>query len=118
MLAFMEDKKVIVKRYSSTLGEYNRPTKELGTVGTYPCFVAESSSNTAQKQPQKESTTELTCYIGSDEEPDVQVGDILYIYEVDEYEEIIQSTEFKALADKPYKKRTHVAVPLLSIEEV
>lgn len=118
MLAFMEDKKVIVKRYISLLGEYNRPVKELNTVGTYPCFVAEDSSNTAQKQPQKENTTELTLYIGTDEEPDVRVGDILLIYELDEYEEIIQSTEFKALADKPYKKRTHVAVPLLSVEEV
>jgi hypothetical protein len=118
MLAFMEDKKVIVKRYSETLGEYNRPVKTLDIVGTYPCFVAEDSSNTAQKLAQKENTTELTLYIGSDEEPEVRVGDILYIYEVDEYEEIIQSTEFKALADKPYKKRTHVAVPLLSVEEV
>ena len=118
MLEFMQDKKVIVKRYSSTLGEYNRPIKKLEEIGTYPCFVAENSSNTAQKQPQKENTTELTLYIGADEEPDVRVGDILYIYEVDEYEEIIKSTEFKALADKPYKKRTHVAVPLLSVEEV
>ena len=118
MLAFMEDKKVIVKRYSSTLGEYNRPVKELSTVGTYKCHVAENSSNTAQKQPQKENTTELTLYIGSDEDPDVRVGDILYIYEVDEYGNHVESTEFKALADKPYKKRTHVAVPLLSIEEV
>ena len=118
MLASMEDKIVIVKRYSSTLGEYNRPKKELNTVGTYPCHVADDSSNTAQKQPQKENTTELTVYIASDEEPDVQVGDILYTYEVDEYGEKIQSTEFKALADKPYKKRTLIAVPLLSVEEV
>ena len=80
--------------------------------------MAEQSSNTAQKQPQKENTTELTVYIASDAEPDVQVGDILYTYEVDEYGEKIQSTEFKALADKPYKKRTLIAVPLLSVEEV
>ena len=118
MLEFMQNKKVIVKRYTTTLGEYNRPIKELLEADTYPCFVAEDSSNTAQKQPQKENTTELTLYIGADEEPDVRVGDILFIYEVNEYEEIIQSTELKALADKPYKKRTHVAVPLLSIEEV
>jgi len=116
MLAFMEDKKVLVKRYSSTLGEYNRPVKELNTVGTYLCHVAESSSNTAQKQPQKENTTDLTLYV--DPEADIVMGDILYIYEVDEYEEIIQSTELKALADKPYKKRSHLAVPLVSAEEV
>ena len=116
MLAFMEDKKVIVKRYSSTLGEYNRPKKSLAVVGTYMCHTAENSSNTAQLQPQKENTTELTLY--TDPEADIVVGDILYIYELNEYEEIIQSTEFKALADKPYKKRTHLAVPLLSVEEV
>ena len=116
MLEFMQDKKVIVKRYASTLGEYNRPKKVLNTVGTYLCYTAETSSNTAQKQPQKETTTELTLYI--EPEADIVKGDILYIYEIDEYEELIQSTEFKALADKPYKKRTHLAVPLLSVEEV
>lgn len=116
MLAFMEDKKVIVKRYSSTLGEYNRPKQELNTVGTYPCHTAEDSSNTAQREPQKETTTDLTLY--TEPEADIQKGDILYIYEIDEYEKIIQSTEFKALADKPYKKRTLLAVPLVSIEEV
>ena len=116
MLALMEDKKVIVKRYSSTLGEYNRPVKELGTVGTYFCHVAEDDSTTAQKLAQKENTTDLTLY--TDPEADIKKGDTLYIYEIDEYEEIIQSTELKALADKPYKKRTHLAVPLVSTEEV
>ena len=116
MLAFMEDKKVVVKRYSSTLGEYNRPKKELETVGTYPCHVAEGSSSTAQKQPQKETTTDLTLY--TDPEAQILKGDILYIYEIDEYDNIIQSTELKALADKPYKKRTHLAVPLVNTEEV
>lgn len=28
-MQFLYDKKVIVKRYSSTIGEYNRPNKEL-----------------------------------------------------------------------------------------
>lgn len=116
MLEFMQDKKVIVKRYTSTLGEYNRPIKELVEAGTYLCFTAEDSSNTAQKQPQKENTTELTLY--TDPEAEIVKGDILYIYELDEYENIIRSTELKALADKPYKKRTHLAVPLLSVEEV
>lgn len=116
MLEFKQDKKVVVKRYSSILGEYNRPTKELGEIGTYYCFTAETSSNTAQKQPQKETTTELTLY--TEPEADVKKGDILYIYEIDEYEDILENTEFKALADKPYKKRTHLAVPLLSVEEV
>ncbi len=116
MLVFLEDKKVLVKRYSKTLGEYNRPVKELNSVGTYPCHVAEGSSSTAQKQPQKENTTDLTLY--TDPEADIVTGDILYIYEVDEYGDIIESTELKALADKPYKKRTHLAVPLISAEEV
>ena len=116
MLAFIEDKKVIVKRYSSTLGEYNRPQKTLVEVGTYLCHTAENSSNTAQLQPQKKTTTELTLY--TEPEADIKKGDILYIYELDEFEEINFSTEFKALADKPYKKRTHLAVPLLSEEEV
>jgi len=116
MLAFMQDKKVTVKRYSSALGEYNRPQKSLLTVGTYPCHTAENSSTTAQKQAQKENTTDITLY--ADPEADILVGDILYIYELDEYGEIIPSTELKALADKPYKKRTHVKVSLLSVEEV
>jgi hypothetical protein len=116
MLAFMEDKVVLVKRYSSALGAYNRPIKELTLVGTYPCHVAEGSSSTAQKQPQKENTTDLTLYV--DPDADIVTGDVLYIYFVDEYGDIIQSTELKALADKPYKKRTHLAVPLVSAEEV
>ena len=116
MLEFMQDKKVIVKRYSAELGEYNRPKKELKEVGTYNCFTAENSSNTAQKQPQKETTTELTLY--TDPTAWIVKGDILYIYELDEYEKIIEATELKALADKPYKKRTFLSVPLLSVEEV
>lgn len=116
MLAFMKDKKVIVKRYSSTLGEYNRPVKELTAVGTYDCFVAENSSTTTQKQPQKENTTNLTLYV--DPESEIVTGDVLYIYFVDEYGEIIQNTELRALADKPYRKRSHLAVPLISAEEV
>lgn len=116
MLQFLENKKVIIKRYSTSLGEYNRPKRDLTLVGTYFCHVAETSSNTSQLQPQKKTTTELTLYL--DPNVDVKMGDVLYIYEIDEYEEIIRSTEFKALADKPYKKRTHLAVPLLSEEEI
>lgn len=116
MLELLVDKKVIVKRYSTELGEYNRPQKALTEVGRYSCHTAETSSNTAQKQPQKETTTELTLY--TEPEADIKSGDILYIYEVDEYENILPSSELKALADKPYKKRTHLAVPLLSAEEV
>lgn len=116
MLEFMQDKKAIVKRYSSTLGEYNRPQKTLSEVGTYPCHIAEDSSSTAQKQPQKNNTTDLTLYV--DPEADIAKGDVIYIYDIDEYDEIIESTGFKALADKPYKKRTHLEVPLVSEEEV
>lgn len=116
MLSFMEDKKVIVKRYSSRLGELNRPIKTLDEVGTYMCHVSESSSNTSQKQPQKETITDLTLFV--EPEADIKKGDTLYIYETDEYDNIILSTELKALADKPYKKRTILAVPLVSTEEV
>jgi hypothetical protein len=116
MLDFLLNKKVIVKRYSNVLGQYNRPQTELIETGTYPCFVSETSSNTAQKQPQKETTTDLTLY--TDVEADILMGDVLYIYETDEYGNIIQSSELKALADKPYKKRTHLSVSLLSVEEV
>ena len=116
MLSFVEDRKVIVKRYSSVLGEYNRPTKTLREVGSYLCHVSHDTSSTAQKQPQKELTTDLTLFVDTD--ADIREGDILYIYELDEYEDIILSTEHKALADKPYKKRTILAVPLVSTEEV
>ena len=116
MLASVQDKKVIVKRYTTSLGEYNRPQTVITEVGTYMCHTSETSSNTAQLQPQKKNTTDLTLYTEPDAE--IQKGDVLYIYEIDEYEEIIQSTELKAIADKPYKKRTHLAIPLLSAEEV
>lgn len=115
-MQFLYDKKVIVKRYASTLGEYNRPSKELKTVGTYECHTAEDSSNTAQLQPQKKNITDLDLYTAP--EVDIVAGDILYIYEVDEYNNPVMSTELKAIADKPYKKRTQLKVPLLSEEEV
>jgi hypothetical protein len=115
MLEFMEDKKVIVKRYSSSLGEYNRPQKTAIEIGTYLCHIAGHSSNTAQLQPQKLVTTDINVYVVP--EADIQKGDILYIYEIDEFENILPNTEFKAIADRPYKKRTFLSVPLLSEEE-
>lgn len=54
MVTFLFDKIVEVKRYSKTLGEYNRPKQELVLVGTYDCHVTDGSSNTSQLQPQKE----------------------------------------------------------------
>lgn len=115
-MQFLYDKKVIVKRISSKLGEYNRPVKEPVEIGTYECHVAEDNTNTAQLQPQKKNTTDLRLY--TDPDVDIVRGDVLFIYELDEYEQIMPSTEFKAIADKPYKKRTHLKVPLLSEEEV
>ena len=115
-MQFLYDKQVVVKRYSSTLGEFNRPNKTLVEVGTYECHTAESSTTTAQLQPQKKNTTDLTLY--TDPEALIKRGDILYIYELDEYDKPIMSTEFKAIADKPYKKRTQLIVSLLSEEEV
>lgn len=100
-MQFLYDKQVVVKRYSSTLGEFNRPNKTLVEVGTYECHTAESSTTTAQLQPQKKNTTDLTLY--TDPEAPIKRGDILYIYELDEYGKPIMSTEFKAIADKPYK---------------
>lgn len=116
MLEFMLDKRVIVKRYSSKLGEYNRPNKKLEEVGSYPCHTSESTTTTAQLQPQKENTTDLNLYVEPD--ADIQLGDILYIYDLDEYGEIIESSEYKAKADKPYKKRTALKVPLIGLQEV
>ncbi|GKH50359.1 hypothetical protein CE91St46_14700 [Eubacteriales bacterium] len=116
MLEFMLDKRVIVKRFSSELGEYNRPKKKPEEIGSYLCHISESNSNTAQKVPQKEATTDLNLYTEPD--ADIKLGDILYIYELDEYDEIIPSSEYKALADKPYKKRTALTVPLVGTKEV
>ena len=107
-MQFLYDKQVVVKRYSSTLGEFNRPNKTLVEVGTYECHTAESSTTTAQLQPQKKNTTDLTLY--TDPEAPIKRGD--------EYDKPIMSTEFKAIADKPYKKRTQLIVSLLSEEEV
>ena len=116
MLEFMLDKRVIVKRFSSELGESNRPKKKPEEIGSYLCHISESNSNTAQKVPQKEATTDLNLYTEPD--ADIKLGDILYIYELDEYDEIIPSSEYKALADKPYKKRTALTVPLVGTKEV
>ena len=51
MLDFMKDKKAVVKRYVTTLGEYNRPIKTLTTVGSFMCHVSQDNSSTAQKAP-------------------------------------------------------------------
>ena len=115
-MQFMYNKLVIVKRYSSTLGAYNRPQKGLSEVGRYDCFTAETSSNVAQRQPQKVNTEDLTLYTYP--EADIKLGDVLYIYELDEYDKLIPESEYRALADKPYKKRTQLKVPLLRNEEV
>lgn len=112
----MYDKIVTVKRYITTLGEYNRPKKTIETVGEFPCHISESSTSTAQQQVQKETTTQLNLY--TEPEAPIQKGDVLYIYEMDEYDKPILSSEFKALADQPYKKRTQLKVSLLSDEEV
>ena len=45
-MQFLYDKQVVVKRYSSTLGEFNRPNKTLVEVGTYECHTAETVSYT------------------------------------------------------------------------
>ena len=58
--------------------------KTLVEVGTYECHTAESSTTTAQLQPQKKNTTDLTLY--TDPEAPIKRGDILYIYELDEYD--------------------------------
>ena len=115
-MQFMYDKLVIVKRYSSTLGEYNRPKNVLAEVGRYACFTANNSTNVAQKQPQKVNTEEMDLYTFP--EADIKLGDVLYIYDKNEYEDIIPESEYRALADKPYKKRTQLKVPLLREEEV
>ena len=115
-MQFMYNKLVIVKRYSHTLGEYNRPQKALAEVGRYECFTAETSSNVSQKQPQKVNTEDINLYTYP--EADIKLGDVLYIYEMDEQDKIIPESEYRALADKPYKKRTQLKVPLLRNEEV
>lgn len=113
---FYYDKKVIVKRYSSTLGQYNRPENKLETVESYPCTFMNTQNSTNQLQPQKTNYTGVTLY--TDPEANIKLGDILYVYDVDEYGAIILSSEYIAAADKPYKKRTHLEVPLTYEEEV
>lgn len=116
MFTFLFDKVVEVKRYSQTLGEFNRPKQELTSVGTYECHISEGSSNSSQLQPQKKNTTEGTLY--TEPEADIHKGDILYVYEVDEYGNAIEESCYKYIADKPYKKRTKLQIPLLAEAEV
>lgn len=113
---FYYDKKVIVKRYSSVLGEYNRPQSTLSVVGSYDCAYMNTQNSTNQLQPQKTNYTGVTLYV--DPDADIRLGDILYIYELDEYGDIVLATEYIATADKPYKKRTHLEIPLTYEEEV
>ena len=113
---FYYDKKCFVKRYSSTLGEYNRPRNKLTDVGCYECTYMNTSNSTSQLEPQKDNYTGVTLYV--EPEADIKLGDVLYIYELDEYGNIILSSEYVAVADKPYKKRTHVEIPLTYDEEV
>ena len=115
-MQFMYDKLVIVKRYSSTLGEYNRPQQALIEIGRYDCFTAEMGTNVSQRQPQKVNTEDINLYTYP--EADIKLGDVLYIYELDEYGTPIPESEYRALADKPYKKRTQLKVSLLRNEEV
>ncbi len=42
----------------------------------------------------------------------------MYIYDVNEYDAIVLSSEYIMVADRPYKKRTHLEVPLKVDEEV
>lgn len=113
---FFYDKKCIVRRYSSTLGEYNRPVNKLSDVGTFECAIMQSQNTTAQLQPQKSNATGFSLYV--DPECDIRLGDIVCIYDLDEYEQIILSSEYKAVADKPYRKRTHLEIPLNAEEEL
>ena len=113
---FFFDKKVTVKRYSDELGLYNRPTQSLTEIATYKCTFSASTDNTNQLQPQKETRTEGTLY--TDRDADIKLGDILYIYDMDEYDNPIMNTEYKVIADKPYKKRTHLETPYRVDEEV
>lgn len=116
MITFLYDKIVEVKRKTEVLGEYNRPKKEFNTVSTYDCHTTERNTNTSQQMIQKSNSTELDLYT----EPEAQIhkGDVLFIFEKDEYGKKIESSVYKAIADKPYKKRTHLRVHLLSDEEV
>ena len=116
MITFLFDKIVVVKRKQETLGEYNRPQKEFITVGEWECHTAEGLTNTTQMAAQKQNSTELDLYTYP--EAQIHTGDVLFIYEKDEYGNKIEDSEFKAIADKPYKKRTHLQVNLLSEAEV
>ena len=113
---FYFDKLVVVKRYSETLGAYNRPTHTLTKVGEYKCTFSAAEDNTNQLQPQKENRTRGTLY--TDRDVDIRLGDILYIYDLDEYDLPILTTEYKVIADKPYKKRTHLETSFMVDEEV
>ncbi len=117
MFTFLFDKIVEVKRHGSKmLGEYNRPKQGFVLVGTYDCHITDGSSNTSQLLPQKKNATDGNLYTLP--EADIQTGDILYVYEKDEYDKKVESTVFKTIADKPYKKRTKLIVPLLAESEV
>ncbi len=116
MFKYGYDKKVVVKRYSNGgLGKYNRPIKDTNIISEYECKVAQHSSSTSQLLPQKKNSTAFTLYTSP--QANIVEGDILYIYELDEKRNIIPETETKAIADKPYKKRTQLIVGLKSDKE-
>lgn len=47
---FYYDKKCIVKRYSSTLGQYNRPVNTLADVGSYECALMMTKDSNSTKK--------------------------------------------------------------------
>ena len=115
-MTFLFDKHVDVYRHTTVLGAYNRPTTSLNLQGSYECHISQSSNNTAQLQPQKQNTTNMNLY--TDPTADIKMGDVLKVYEVDEYGDAIEATCIKYIADRPYKKRTKLITPLLAQEEV
>ncbi|AVM69707.1 hypothetical protein C3V36_10925 [Lachnospiraceae bacterium oral taxon 500] len=115
-MQFIYDRLVIVKRYFSTLGKYNRPQNSLEDVARYECHIAKTSSVVAQRQPQKVNAEEINLYTYP--EANIEIGDVLYIYTLDEYGNPIMESEYKTAAGKPYQKRTQLIVPLLNTEEV
>lgn len=116
MYTFLYDKIVEVMRKTEVLGKYNRPQKEFKVVATYECHTAATNTSTSQMQIQKQNSTDLDLYTYP--EAHILKGDVLFIYEKDEYGKKIENSVFKAIADKPYKKRTQLKVHLLSEEEV
>jgi hypothetical protein len=94
----------IVKRTTSTIGEYNRPVVSEKVINTYPGRLSRRTLASSVKTPQTEAYVTMRFYTVSD--ADIQAGDMV----------VINGTTY--IAEPPYYVSNHIEVDLTYTKEV